>query len=306
MKNVSICIPCYNEEANLRSLLFDLDEVIRPLRSKYNFEIIVEDNASTDKSLEELKHLLPVIDGLKIIENLSNYGPMKNGAYIMFQATGDAVIGIPCDGQVPLSLIEEYLSYWEQGYQVVFCQVKNSEESPIMFRIRSAYYAVMNAFSYNKEIAHVTGSGLFDKEVLDVIEGLNEPEPNFRYLITELGFRYKVLPYHQPARAHGKSSYNIPAYYNQAVDSLVSVGNKPLRYLLNFGIIATFCSLLALVYTCLHFSSNGENGTLILLMHVVILLLSIIILFIGLVGEYVGECLKRLNAVGGGYSSDAV
>lgn len=295
MKTISICIPCYNEEANIKPLLLDLDKELRPLRKKYNFEIIVEDNASTDSSFEELQKLLPVIEGLKVIKNISNYGPMKNGAYIMFQATGDAAIGLPCDGQVPLSLIAEYLYYWEQGFQVVFCQIEKSEEPAFMFRLRSAYYAIMNIFSYHNELAHVTGSGLFDKKVLDIIGRLNEPEPNFRYLVTELGFKYKVIPYIQQNRKYGRSSYSIIAYYNQAVDSFVAVGNKPIRYILNFGVTLTALSFIGLIYITISYQNAGENGLIIFLLAVVIFLLSVIILLIGLIGEYIGDCLKRLK-----------
>lgn len=294
-KLVSFCIPCYNEGENITEMYYNLQKEIAPLYEKYNFEIIFEDNASTDNTVDLLKALACHDKNVKVILNSRNFGAMKNGSYIMFQARGEAVIGFPCDLQVPLSLIKDYLNYWEEGYQVVMGQISSSKEHKGMFKIRSLYYKIMDSFSDIPQLYHVTGAGLFSKSALDLIQSLNEPEPNFRYLVTELGFKYKLIPYVQPVRKGGKSSYNFFSYYNQAVDSFTEVSRKPLRYITNLGVFLTIGSFLFTIGIIIFKCVNWNNFSLHywLLFGIGFIICSLQILCIGFAGEYINIILKR-------------
>lgn len=294
-KLISLCIPCYNEGENILLMYGKLQDVIYSLRSKYDFEIIFEDNSSIDDTVNILRELAAKDKEVKVILNSRNFGAMKNGGYIMFQARGEAVIGFPCDLQVPIELIKEYVDNWEKGYQVVLGQIASSRESQKMFKVRSLYYHIMDKFSDIPQLYHVTGAGLFDRSALDLIQSLNEPEPNFRYLITELGLNYKLIPYVQPKRRHGKSSYNMPGYFNQAIDSFTEVSRKPLRYITNMGILFSILSILLIIGTIVYKIINWNSFQLHnwLLTEIIIAMGSIQIFCIGMVGEYINILLKR-------------
>lgn len=295
-KLISFCIPCYNESENVELLYQKLKLEIATLREKYDFEIIFEDNASTDDTILKLRKLAEGDKEVKVILNARNFGPMKNGSYIMFQANGDAVIGLPCDLQVPLEIIKDYLVEWENGFDVVLGQIVSSEESKLMYKIRTLYYSIMDKFSDIPQLYHVTGSGLFDKKVLELIESLKEPEPNFRYLVTELGLKYKLIPYVQPQRQHGKSSYNVYKYYNQAVDTFTEVSKKPLRYITNVGVICSTLSVVCIMITLIYKMFNWNTFEIMSFLGVEILFLfsAIQIFCIGMLGEYINIVLKRL------------
>lgn len=294
-KLISFCIPCFNEEKNINLLYENLKKEINPLRKKYDFEIIFEDNDSTDNTIELLKTIAAHDKEVKIILNMRNFGAMKNSGYIMFQASGDAVIGLPCDLQVPLDLIPDYLNAWESGYQVVLGQIVSSAEKKGMFKMRSLYYRIMDAFSDVPQLDHVTGAGLFDKSAIELIESLNEPEPNFRYLVTELGLRYKLIPYIQPKRVGGKSSYNIYNYFNQAIDSFTEVSRKPIRCITWIGIFFTLLSLLyiglVIVYKIVFW--NTFQLHIWLLIGILFFACSVQIFFLGMLGEYLNVLLRR-------------
>lgn len=294
-KLISFCIPCFNEGENITEMYHKLQKEILPLSNQYKFEIIFEDNASTDNTVELLEKLAYQDKSVKVILNSRNFGSMKNSGYIMFQARGDAVIGMPCDLQVPLELIKDYLAFWENGYQVVMGQICYSNENKKMFKLRSLYYKIMDCFSDVSQPYHVTGAGLFDRTALDLIQSLNEPEPNFRYLVTELGLNYKLVPYTQPIRKSGKSSYNISSYFNQAVDSFTEVSRKPLRYITNIGIVLVILSFLFTIGTTLFKLFNWYTFSLKywLLFGFVFIICSFQIFFIGIVGEYIRILLKR-------------
>lgn len=294
-KLVSFCIPCYNEGENVELLYTKLQKELIPLREKYDFEIIFEDNASTDDTVRRIKRIAYNDISVKIILNARNFGAMKNSGYIMFQAQGDAVIGLPCDLQVPLNLIKKYLQYWEEGYEVVLGQIEESKESKIMFKIRSLYYKIMDQFSDIPQLYHVTGAGLFSRKALDLIESLNEPEPNFRYLVTELGLKYKLIPYIQPIRENGKSSYSLLKYFNQAIGTFTEVSRKPIRYITNIGIIFMSLSgiynIVIIIYKLIHWNSFQLHNWL--LYGILLLICSVQIFSLGLIGEYINILLKR-------------
>lgn len=294
-KLISFCIPCFNEEGNIIEFYKRLSKELESLKHKYNFEIIFEDNASTDNTFKLLQELAQKDRNVKVILNKRNFGPMRNGAYIMFQAHGDAVIGYPCDLQVPLDLIKKYIFYWENGYEVVIGQIATSKEKKIMFNIRTLYYSIMDYFSDVKQLYHVTGTGLYDKKALQLIYDLDEPEPDFRFLITELGLKYKLIQYEQPCRKAGKSSYSIKSYYNQAVDSFVEVSRKPIRYITNFGVFLTcFTSIFNICLVLFKIKHRNTFSIFKLLpFSILSFILSIQVFCMGLLGEYINVLLKR-------------
>lgn len=296
MKKISICIPCYNESENVRIIYQKITEVMASLL-EYDYEIIYEDNCSTDNTQEILRLLASKDKRVKVIFNARNFGPMKNGGYIMFQGTGDAIIGMPCDLQTPVELIPRYIELWEGGSQVVLGQIIKSEENKIMFGLRGLYYKIIDLCSENKELKHVTGCGLFDKESIMLIQSLEEPEPNFRYLVTELGLKVALVPYVQERRKSGKSSYSFVKYFAQAIQTLVSTSKKPLRIATIIGSIFSGISFLTgivyLVYKLLYWETF-ETGMAPVIIGV-FFCASFQLLFIGILGEYIGEILTRVT-----------
>ncbi|MCM1156746.1 MAG: glycosyltransferase family 2 protein [Roseburia sp.] len=295
-KKISICIPCYNEGENVLSIHRLITAEFEKIPG-YNYEIIFEDNCSLDNTPDYLRQLAEKDKHVKVIFNSKNFGAMKNSGYIMFQATGDAIIGMPCDLQTPVDLIPRYIELWEQGNQVVLGQIVESNESKIMFGIRGLYYKIIDMCSENKELRHVTGCGLFDKDAIKLIESLNEPEPNFRYLVTELGLKVALIPYVQQKRAKGKSSYNFVKYFNQALQTLISTSKTPLRFATTAGMILSGVSftigLIYLVYKLIFWDSFDAGMAPILIG--IFFWGAFQLFFIGILGQYIGEILTRVT-----------
>lgn len=296
MKKISICIPCFNEGENIDNIYGLLIQELSTIE-KYDYEIIFEDNCSTDTSQERLRNLAAKDKRVKVILNARNFGAMKNSGYIMFQATGDAAIGMPCDLQTPVNLIHRYIELWENGNEVVLGQKVGSEESKILYGLRSIYYWIIDKCSDNKEIKQVTGCGLFDKKALKLIESLNEPEPNFRYLITELGLKVALVPYIQKSRKSGKSSYNFISYFYQALQTLVSTSKLPLKLATIVGFILSGISfLIGIIYLIykLIFWDSFEVGMAPILIGI-FFWGAFQMFLIGILGQYVGEILTRVT-----------
>src|SRR5512138_2534416 len=182
MKRVTIVLPCFNEEDNLRELHRRLSETTRTLSDKYAFEFLFIDNASTDGTVAVLRELAASDPRVKAIVNARNFGHIRSPYYGLLQAQGDAVIGMASDLQDPPELIPEFIAKWEAGYKVVMGVKSRSEETAIFYALRSLFYRTLRRFSEIDLVEHFTGFGLYDRQVMDVLRSLSDPYPYFRGL----------------------------------------------------------------------------------------------------------------------------
>src|ERR1700690_1045151 len=139
MKTLTILTPCYNEEENVRELYLKVRAAVIAA-GDYKYEHLFIDNASTDNTLNELKAIAAQDRNVKIIRNTRNFGQVRSPMHALYQATGDAVIGIVADLQDPPEMIVEMIHKWEEGYRVVIGVKEASEENGLMFWIRKRYY----------------------------------------------------------------------------------------------------------------------------------------------------------------------
>lgn len=296
MKHISVMTPCYNEEGNIEKLYTLVKKQFEKI-GKYTYEHIFIDNYSTDHSREILRELARRDKNVKVILNARNFGPNRSGSYGMLQGRGDALIVLVCDLQDPPEMIPTFLEKWEEGYKVVLGQKTKSKENPIMFQIRKLYYKVMSLLSETEHLTNVTGYGLFDKEVLDMIKWMDDPDPYIRGLVPQLGYKWCLVEYTQQKREAGKSSYNFNRYFDFAITGVVHVSKKPLRVATMLGFIMSGISFtIALIYLIMKLINwnRFDMGTAPILIGM-FLLGSIQLAFIGVIGEYIGAILTKVT-----------
>lgn len=296
MKKISICVPCYNEEKNIEDAYERITYVMKGL-VRYEYEIIFADNASTDSSAEILRQLAGQDKRVKVIFNYRNYGPTRSGKNVTFRATGDAVIGVPCDLQEPPEMIPQFVEEWEKGNLIVWGQKTKSKENPIKYFLRSIYYKIIKNFSDVPQYEQTTAFGITDRTVYDLVKELNEPDMAIRHLVAELGYPVKLIPYTQERRKKGKSSYNIWRYLDFALNSLVSTSKVPLRLTTIFGAICSAISFLMgiiyLIYKLIRWDTFSAGMAPLII--AVFFLASVQIFSIGMIGEYVGVILTKVT-----------
>ena len=296
MKHISVMTPCYNEEGNIRNIYNAVKEQFDKMPQD-TYEHIFIDNYSTDSSRKILRELAAEDSNVKVILNARNFGPNRSGSYGMLQGTGDALICIVCDLQDPPEMIPTFLQKWEEGYKVVLGQNTKSKENPLMFQVRKLYYKIMENLSETEHLTNVTGYGLFDKEVLDMIKWMDDPDPYIRGLVTQLGYKWCLVEYTQQERTSGKSSYNFSRYFDFAITGLTHVSKKPLRIVTITGLIMSALSFLIaiiyLVFKLVHWY-EFDMGTAPILIGV-FLLGSVQLACLGVIGEYIGAILTKVT-----------
>lgn len=294
MKKISLFTPCYNEEGNVFELYQKVTEVMEKM-PQYEYEYIFIDNCSTDKTPEILRKIAKLDKRVKVIFNIRNFGPSRSGSYGFFQTTGDASICLACDFQDPPELIPKFLEKWEAGYKVVWGKRISSTERKLMRWARNLYYKIVKNFAESKQYENVTGFGLYDKEVMFYLKNAQDPTPNFRNLVGELGYDVGMVEYDQPERKRGKSSYNFFKYFDVALTSVITTSRVPLKIATFLGFfIAGISFLVGLVYLILKFIFwNSFNIGMAPLVVGVFFMGAIQLICIGILGEYIGEILAR-------------
>ncbi|TXK76908.1 glycosyltransferase family 2 protein [Paenibacillus sp. N3.4] len=298
MKNISIVTPCYNEEDNVEELYRQVKVCMSQL-SNFTYEHIFIDNASKDKTVSILKNLASTDPNVKIIVNARNFGHIRSPYHALLQATGEAVILLVADLQDPPTMIKDFLEKWEEGFKVVLGVKSQSEESSTMFAIRKMYYNFINRVSEIELTKNNTGFGLYDKKVIEILRGIDDPYPYFRGLISDIGFESYKIEYVQPVRKRGITKNNFYTLYDIAMLGITNHSKVPLRIAAMLGFAMSAISLLvAIIYFLAKvFFWNYFSVGVAPLVIGLFFFSSVQLFFIGIIGEYIGsihtQVLKR-------------
>ena len=288
IKKISIVSSCYNEENNIIPLINRVFEAVSKFPD-YEYEYILIDNGSTDKTADVLRMMANKDKRIKVIINTRNFGWIRAPYYVFMQGKGDAVIGLASDLQDPPELLPKFIEKWREGARIVGAVKSNSDESIFMKVGRKLFYRILSSLSEIKLVNDFSGFGLYDKSVIDSLRLFNDPYPYFRGIIAETG--YKIVPvfYKKPNRLHGFSSSNFYNLFDVVMLGLTSHSKIPIRLAtLAGGFLSVICfsvSLFYFLYKLLYW--NVFSVGLAPLVIGMFFLISIQMLFIGLIGEYI-------------------
>ena len=295
-KTISIVVPCYNEEENVVPLANALRLCFKEQLPEYQYEILFIDNDSSDKTREKIRGLCKLDKGIKAIFNAKNFGQFNSPYYAMLQSTGDATILMAADFQDPVEMIPRFVHAWEEGYRIVIGVKTESNESKIMYALRSLYYKLIRKMSSVDQISQFTGFGLYDQGFISVMKSLDDPTPFLRGIVAELGYRRKDIPYTQPKRRAGVTHNNFYTLYDAAMLSFTSYTKVGLRIAVFFGgICAGLSMLFGLLYLIMKLIWwNRFPAGMAPMLIGMLFLGSVQIFFIGLLGEYILSINQRV------------
>jgi len=289
-KLISIVTPTYNEEENIQELY---DEIKKSIASfvEYEFEIIVIDNDSNDKTQEILKNIASKDKNFKVIINNRNFGHIRSPYHGILQSSGEATVYLASDLQDPPKYIPELIEKWKLGFKLVMAVKPESESGFIFHQIRKLYYRLLNKISDVQIIKDSTGFGIYDGEVINQLREMNEPYPFLRGLICDLGYKVATISFKQPARKRGLTKNNFYTLYDIGILGIISHSKVPIRFAAFLGFIMGLASfIVAIFYVILKlvFWSSFPIGIAPIIIGI-FFFLGLQFMFIGVIGEYIGS-----------------
>lgn len=304
MKSITIVIPVYNEQYNVKTTFEKLEEIKIKYSSKYNIDFLFADNNSTDETFAILKKISSDKKFLKIIKYSRNYGYQRSIFEAIKNCHSDAAVIIDCDLQDPPEMIFKFVEYWEKGFKNIY-GLRNHRDEKWVF-LRSIFYKVINKLSEIELPQNAGDFRLIDKVIIEKIKKSDHDNPYVRGIIASFGYKSKGVSYTRQKRKIGKSNANFFNLLNLAINSITQFSTSPIRALSLFGFFVFSLIFLAGLILILfrfiygagteYFLPKGFTTTWLL----ILLSVGINSLFFGIIGEYVASIhreILKLNRV---------
>ena len=287
-KLISIVVPAFNEEDCIDELARRLTAVMDGLTS-YQFEALIVENGSTDKTWSLLQKIATSDERFKPIRLSRNFG-MDGGVTAGLElATGDACVIMTADLQDPPELIVEFVEKWEAGYENIFMIVEKRSTSNILRRINSKlFYFMADRLTGGLIPKDVSDFRLVDRKVYEAVRGMEERNRFVRGLFAWVGFRSFGIKHPRPARFGGESKARLSTVLRLAKHGILSFSDIPLRFITWFGLV---CSGLALgtmvVFAILKFIIGTPFAGFATIVTIVLFFFGLLSFMIGILAEYV-------------------
>jgi dolichol-phosphate mannosyltransferase len=286
---ISIVIPIYNEEDNIRELYNRLVKILSEL--KVSYEIIFSDDGSKDNSwsiIEGLHAQDSHVRGIKLSRNFGHQYALKAG---LDYSRGEAVVSLDGDLQQPPEMIKDFYLRWKEGFDIVYALRVNTKGVSFWKEFNAkAFYSFLNLISDIRIERGASDFRLLDIKVINEIKNINENQLFLRGIVSWLGFKSISLPYIANERHSGRTKYSVRKMLRLAIDGIMSFSIRPLRIATVLGVLISSVSFLYIFYALyqriiLNLALPGWTSILIS----VLFLGGAQLLSIGLLGEYIGK-----------------
>jgi dolichol-phosphate mannosyltransferase len=294
---VSLVIPVFNEEDNVMPFYADVRRVTDPLADQYEFELVITDNHSTDRTPELLRDLAKSDLRIRAYRLSRNFGYQRSILTAYLKCRGDAAIQLDCDLQDPTELIVQFLKYWREGYDVVYGTRVSRLESWKWSLARKVFYRLVDFLSEDPIPNNAGDFRLISRRVIEELRRIDDTRPYLRGTIATLGFNQIGIDYNRSARVRGTSKFSIYDNVMLALDGIVNQSVVPLRVATYVGIGVSFLTLLAIfgylvAYFTVGFRAPAGFTTITIL---ILGSLSINAMLLGILGEYIGRMYLQMK-----------
>jgi polyisoprenyl-phosphate glycosyltransferase len=295
MPLVSVIVPALNEERGLAVALRQICEHTR--QTGFNFQLVVIDDGSTDKTWSVLRALNREIPELYAIRLSRNFGKEAAIAAGLDAARGDAAIILDADLQHPPAFIPEMVRLWRaEGWDVIEAvKAHRGHESWWQRRTRRAFYDVAARLTgYN--LQNASDFKLLDRKVIEAWRRFGERATFFRGLVAWLGFSATQLTFEVPARADGRSRWSFRTLTQLATRAVTSFSAIPLQLVTLLGMLTLLIgAAVGLQAVRLWYQGRALPGfTTVILLQLIVG--GFLMISLGIIGSYIARIYDEVKA----------
>lgn len=297
-----IVIPCYNEEAVLPLtapfFLVKLQALIGQGRIAEQSRVFFVNDGSRDGTWNIIQGLAAGdkhYAGISLSRNRGHQNALLAGLMTAMDHA-DITISIDADGQDDIGAMDEMMTEFEGGCDIVY-GIRSNRECDSWFKRNTAegYYRLINLLGARVVFNHADYR-LLSKRALEGLALFKEANLFLRGLIPLVGFRSSSVYYVRHERVAGRSHYPLGKMFSLALDGVTSLTNRPLRMITILGLIFAVVSFIAIIAIfIMHFFGVtvwGWSSTLV----AIFFMGGIQLLSIGVIGEYVGKIYTETKA----------
>ena len=290
-----VVIPCYNEEEVLQEttkrLKNKLEALIHDKKISPKSKVMYVNDGSKDDTWNLIKKIHSkekLFTGITLSRNRGHQNALLAGL-MTAKDYADVVISMDADLQDDINAIDEMIDKYNKGIDIVY-GVRSSRKKDSFFKKSTAqgFYKFMKLMGVDVVYNHADYR-LTSKRVLDDFADFKEVNLFLRGMFPLVGYKSNVVYYERAKRFAGESKYPIKKMLSFAWDGITSFSIKPIRMILNLGIVIFTVSILMLIYfLIIKLTGHAVKGWTFIVASIW-LLAGIQMLSLGIVGEYIGK-----------------
>ena len=294
MKLLSVIVPCYNEQENIRDFYNELMKSETFFKEQgTDIELIYINDGSVDKTIDEVKKLNDKDKRVKLVSFSRNFGKEAAIYAGLEKAAGDYVVIMDCDLQDPPALLPDmYKAVVEEGYDSVATRrVDRKGEPPIRSFFARMFYKLINRMSKTEIVDGARDYRLMTRQFVDAVLSVKEYNRFSKGIFGWVGFKNKWIEFENVERRQGETKWSFWKLFMYAIDGIMAFSTVPLSFAAFTGLFFCILSFLFILFTIVRkliFQYSSIDGWSSLVC--IILLISGIQLFcIGIVGQYLSK-----------------
>ena len=294
---IDLIIPVFNEAGVVEQTYVEVCQIIDPLPHAFNIYYV--DDGSHDKTAECLGSLAERDRRIVLLELARNFGHQAALTAGLDASTGDFVITMDADGQHPPGMIPQMIDLFQQGYDIIQAQrVEEGQRFSFKRLSSSGFYALINRISGTHMEPGAADFRGMSRQVVEALKSMPEYHRFLRGMISWVGYRSVILPYHETRRVGGRSKYSLGKMFRLAMDAIFSFSLMPLYIGLSAGGLFFCLAALEMIYV-LSFWVTGRTSSLApgwsSLMFVILIVSGMIMILLGFIGIYVGYIFQEVK-----------
>ncbi len=201
---IDLVIPVFNEAGVVERTHANLCKVIDDL--PYKFTVFYVNDGSEDDTAKCLAGLADQDKRVVILELARNFGHQAALTAGLDASTGDFVITMDGDGQHPPEMIPQMIELFKQGYDIIQAQrIEGGQSFSFKKVTSSSFYALINRISGTRILPGAADFRGMSRQAVDALKSMPEYHRFLRGMISWMGYRSVILPYHETDRLAGES-----------------------------------------------------------------------------------------------------
>ena len=292
MFNLSIVVPCFNEQEVLKIFYEKILEILKLSENEINFELIFVNDGSTDKTLNLIKQLAVNDSRVKYVSFSRNFGKESAIYAGLEKSNKDFVAIMDADLQDPPSLILEMIkSITNEKLDCVCARRKTRKgESKLRSLFAIMFYKMINIISKTKIVEGARDYRMMTRQMVNAVLDLKEYNRFSKGIFSWVGFKTKWIEYENIERVAGETKWSFWKLILYSFEGIIAFSTVPLAIASFLGVIMFLVScifILIIVFKTLVFGESVSGYPSLIC--TITLIGGIQLLCTGILGQYLSK-----------------
>jgi dolichol-phosphate mannosyltransferase len=291
---ISIVSPVYYGEKLVDELVERLSETLPKIC--HNFEIILVEDGSPDKSWEAIQEVCKKNDfvkGIKLSKNFGQHNAITAGLDVV---SGDWIVVMDCDLQDQPEEILKLFNKTKEGFDIVFAKRVQRQDNFLKKLSSRLFYNTFGYLTNTNQDSSIANFGIYHKSVIDAVLSMKDKIRYFPTMIQWVGFNSTKIEVNHSSRLEGGSSYSWMSLLKLASNNIIAFPDKPLRLTAKLGFGMSFISfIIGLVYLFRYFTGAITVMGFTSIIITIFFLSGLIIFTLGIIGLYIGKMFEQVK-----------